>query len=37
MSSSRRDFLKKATMAGAGLAIAPQITNAITKKEEKKK
>jgi len=37
MSSSRRDFLKKATMAGAGLAIAPQITNAKIKKEKKKK
>ena len=35
MSSSRRDFLKKATMAGAGLAIVPQITNAKTKKRKK--
>lgn len=35
MSSSRRDFLKKATMAGAGLAIAPQITKAKTKKGKK--
>jgi len=28
MSSNRRDFLRKASMAGAGLAIAPILTNA---------
>jgi predicted dehydrogenase len=37
MSSSRRDFLKKATMVSAGVAVAPHMVQANSKKNKKSK